>query len=90
MPSLHGAFSMLVAVTLWPLVANWAVWARIPARVVLASYPLLMCFSLVYTAEHYVVDILAGWLLVALVEVIARSWERQPWAAQTWPSRGFP
>lgn len=90
MPSLHGAFSMLVAVTLWPLVSKWRLWARIPAQVLLAAYPLLMCYSLVYTAEHYVVDILAGWLLVAVVGAIARAWERQPWAQQTWPSRGFP
>lgn len=90
MPSLHGAFSMLVAVTLWPLVAKWRPWARLPARVVFASYPVLMCWSLVYTAEHYVIDILAGWLLVALVGMIARAWERADWAVSTWPSRGFP
>ena len=29
--------------------------------ILLALYPLAMAFALVYTAEHYVVDILLGW-----------------------------
>jgi PAP2 superfamily len=53
-PSLHGAYTLLVVLILWPLVPRW--W-RIP----LALYPLAMTFALVYTAEHYVVDILLGW-----------------------------
>jgi hypothetical protein len=53
-PSLHGAYTLLVALILWPLVPRWA---HIP----LALYPLAMTFALVYTAEHYVVDILLGW-----------------------------
>lgn len=75
-PSLHGAFSLLVALALWPLVSRWRPWLRWPTRALLASYPLLMAFSLVYSAEHYVVDILFGWALVAIVDVIARAWER--------------
>ena len=31
------------------------------------AYPLIMAFTLVYTAEHYVVDILLGWALAAVV-----------------------
>ena len=27
------------------------------------AYPLIMAFTLVYTAEHYVIDILLGWAL---------------------------
>jgi membrane-associated phospholipid phosphatase len=30
--------------------------------VLLAAYPLLMAFALVYTAEHYLVDVLLGWV----------------------------
>jgi 4-hydroxybenzoate polyprenyltransferase len=40
---------------LWPLVPRWA-------RVLLALYPLAMTYALTYTAEHYVVDILLGWV----------------------------
>lgn len=53
-PSLHGAYTLLVALILWPLVPRWG-------RVLLALYPVAMLFALVYTAEHYAVDILLGW-----------------------------
>ena len=55
MPSLHAAYAMLIALYLWPI-AGWR-W-----RPLLAAYPVAMGFALVYTAEHYVSDILAGWL----------------------------
>ena len=54
MPSLHAAFTLLITLVLWRS-ARW--WWRIP----LALYPLAMAFTLVYFAEHYVSDILAGW-----------------------------
>jgi membrane-associated phospholipid phosphatase len=60
MPSLHAGFTLLVVLTLWKS-ARW--WARIP----LAAYPVLMGFTLVYFAEHYVVDILAGWVYAVCV-----------------------
>jgi hypothetical protein len=53
-PSLHAAYTLLVVVTLWPLVPRWV-------RPVLALYPPAMAFALVYTAEHYLVDVLLGW-----------------------------
>jgi len=55
MPSLHAGSALLVALFLWP-VAN-RLW-----RTVLAGYVLLMGLALVYTGEHYVVDVVAGWL----------------------------
>jgi membrane-associated phospholipid phosphatase len=66
MPSLHAGFTLLVTLALWKS-ARW--WARIP----LAAYPLLMGFTLVYFAEHYVVDILAGWLY-AVGAYVAVEW----------------
>jgi len=54
-PSLHGGYTLLVALILWPLVPRWG-------RFLLAVYPIAMTYALVYTAEHYVVDILLGWL----------------------------
>ena len=61
MPSLHAGAALLVAGFLWPVMGRW--W-----RAVLATYALLMGLTLVYTGEHYVVDVVAGWLtaLVAL------------------------
>jgi hypothetical protein len=65
-PSLHAGFTLLVTLSLWRSV-RW--WGRIP----LAAYPLLMGFTLVYFAEHYVVDILAGWVY-ALVAYVTVEW----------------
>jgi len=64
MPSLHAAYSLVIAVFLWPLVRGW--WWR----ALLAAYPPAMGFALVYTGEHYVADVLAGWAY-ALVACLA-------------------
>jgi membrane-associated phospholipid phosphatase len=53
-PSLHAAFSLLIAITLWPRRRKWL-------RPLVAAYPLLMAFSLIYGAEHYLSDVLLGW-----------------------------
>ena len=61
-PSLHAGTSAAIAVFLWNRVhRKW--------RPLLVAYPLAMAFTLVYTAEHYVVDILLGWAFAALVMV---------------------
>jgi PAP2 superfamily len=52
-PSLHAAYTLLITLVLWQVAGRW--------RVLLAAYPLAMAFALVYTAEHYFVDILLGW-----------------------------
>jgi membrane-associated phospholipid phosphatase len=59
-PSLHAAYTLLIALVLWRLARR--------AGPFLAAYPVAMAFALVYTAEHYVVDVLLGWAyaLVAL------------------------
>ena len=53
-PSLHAAYTLLITLFLWRSAPAWA-------RPLLAAYPLAMAFALVYTAEHYLVDILLGW-----------------------------
>ena len=72
-PSLHAALTAAVAAFLWTRVQRkW--------RTLLVAYVLVMAFTLVYTAEHYVVDILLGWLLAAVVLIIIRcfeSWRRR-------------
>jgi len=74
LPSLHAAFSLLVVLLLWPMVHNRIV------RVVLVLYPALMGFTLVYGGEHYVVDLLLGWVYAVVVVVVARAYER--WRAE--------
>ncbi|VEG51929.1 PA-phosphatase-like phosphoesterase [Mycolicibacterium aurum] len=69
-PSLHAGLSMAIAVFLWTRVSTW--W-----RPVLVAYPLIMGFTLVYTAEHYVIDLLLGWALAAVVIVVLRQFERR-------------
>jgi membrane-associated phospholipid phosphatase len=59
MPSLHAGSALLVALFLWRV-------ARRPWRAALLGYVLLMAATLVYTGEHYVVDVLGGWLTAAV------------------------
>jgi membrane-associated phospholipid phosphatase len=67
MPSLHAGYSMLF---------TWFFFKRsrrLWVKVLLASYPLLMAFTLVFGGEHYMIDIFAGWLLaIAAVEISDR------------------
>jgi membrane-associated phospholipid phosphatase len=57
-PSLHAAYALLIALFFWSR-------GGLLLRVALAGYTLAMGFSLVYTAEHYVSDVLLGWLYAA-------------------------
>lgn len=69
-PSLHAAISALITVFFWPRVRKrW--------RPLLVCYALAMAFTLVYSAEHYVFDILLGWLLTGLVTLVFSRWERR-------------
>ncbi len=61
-PSLHAGGTLLFVLFLWRRVARWI-------RGPLIAYAVAMAFALVYTAEHYVADILAGWLLAVVVTV---------------------
>jgi PAP2 superfamily len=68
-PSLHAGMTAAVAAFLWRRVhRGW--------RPLLVAYVLLMAFTLVYTAEHYVVDILLGWALAAAVIFVLNRHER--------------
>jgi hypothetical protein len=59
-PSLHAGMTAAVAAFLWHRVRRgW--------RPMLVAYVLIMAFTLVYTAEHYVVDIVLGWAFAAAV-----------------------
>ncbi|MGI9602008.1 MAG: phosphatase PAP2 family protein, partial [Acidimicrobiales bacterium] len=66
LPSLHAAYPALIAAFFWTR-------APVAWRPVLAAYPLLMAFTLVVSGEHYVFDVLVGWLYVAVVMV---AWAR--------------
>jgi hypothetical protein len=53
MPSLHVAWPIVVTFAAWPLARGRWCWA-------LVAYPAFVSFAVVYTGEHYVVDVLAG------------------------------
>jgi PAP2 superfamily len=59
-PSLHAGATMLVCLFFWPRARPWA-------RALLALYVLAMAFTLVYSGEHYVFDIVIGWLYAGAV-----------------------
>lgn len=55
-PSLHAAFSLLVAIHLFRRKSR-------VAMIAIIAYPSAMGFTLVWTGDHYVVDILLGWVV---------------------------
>ena len=69
-PSLHAAFTALVAMFLWSRV-------RPRLRPLLALYPLAMGLALLATGEHYFLDVLLGWVYAGAVMVAWAWWERR-------------
>jgi hypothetical protein len=59
LPSLHAAWPFMVMLFFWSRAGWW--------RILLAGYALAMAFTLVYTADHFVFDILLGWLYASFV-----------------------
>ncbi len=69
-PSLHAAFTALVAMFLWSRV-RWR-W-----RPLLILYPLAMGLTLIATGEHYFFDVLLGWFYAGAVMAVWARWERR-------------
>lgn len=69
MPSLHGAYPFLLMLFFWQSAGRY--------RWLLLAYPAAMAFTLVYSAEHFVIDIIVGWIYATAVYVIGgRIFER--------------
>jgi hypothetical protein len=74
MPSLHAGIAFLVVF--------YAIWRlRSPLRWLLLLYPVAMSTALVYFAEHYVIDAIAGALVAGAVMVGCKVWEDRRAAA---------
>jgi len=73
-PSLHAAYPLMIALFFWEKSGRLA-------RTVLALYTVIMAIVLVYTAEHYALDIALGWL-----DVIVTGFALQ----RLWPLRAEP
>jgi membrane-associated phospholipid phosphatase len=70
-PSLHTAFTTLVALFLWRRVRRrWL-------RPFLLLYPLAMGLSLIATGEHYFFDVALGWFYAGAVMAGWSWWERR-------------
>ncbi len=74
MPSLHSAFALFIV--LFFILRIRKTWTLL-----LLAYPVAMGLTLIYFAEHYLVDILTGWTLTlvvfALVGGAERWWEHR-------------
>jgi membrane-associated phospholipid phosphatase len=63
MPSLHAAFPLLSSLLLWHLYR----WRALPFYI----YTAIVLFTIVYTGDHYITDILAGSLLAVACYFLA-------------------
>ena len=74
LPSLHAAWPFMLLLLLWPVAGRY--------RWLLVGYNAVMIFVLVYGAEHYVSDILLGWVYALVVFLaFSRYWARRENAA---------
>ncbi len=71
MPSLHAAFALFTVVFFWPFVQRRAL------RVLMALFPVAMTLTLMYFAEHYLIDALAGFAYVGASFWFWGRWERR-------------
>jgi hypothetical protein len=65
MPSLHAAIPMMLLVFFWPEVT-------LRGKIGLSLYAGGMAIVLVYGGEHYVADVLAGWLYAIVVTLVLK------------------
>ncbi len=73
MPSLHSAFSLFICVFFMQRVSRrW--WP------LLLAYPLAMAFTLMYSGEHYLIDVLVGWAFTGATFVLVH-------LVESWSSR---
>jgi membrane-associated phospholipid phosphatase len=75
MPSLHAGVALLVALFLWSAAGR-------AGRVALTCYAAAMALTLVYTGEHFVVDVAAGWLVAAVAALVGATVQHRRTAGQ--------
>ena len=68
-PSLHASYPVLILLFFWRGAKPWL-------RALLVAYPLAMAFTLVYGGEHYVFDVLLGWVYAVAVFCAVNAYER--------------
>ena len=76
MPSLHSGWDLLMGMAIVSAASTLAL------RVVGFAMPVLMAFAVVATANHYIVDVVAG-VALALVRTRRRPWLERRRAARS-------
>ncbi len=71
LPSLHVTYAMLLGLSLWNILDNAYKWQRVAYRLALALVCALIIVSTIFTYQHHLLDIVAGFLLAAVVIFIA-------------------
>jgi membrane-associated phospholipid phosphatase len=59
--------------------ALWPITRRRSLRVLLVLYPALMLFCIVVTANHWILDAVGAWIVLALAYACALGVERLQW-----------
>ena len=70
MPSLHCGFAFLIAFYAISRLHGWWRW-------LLLLYPAAMAWTLVYSAEHYLIDAIMGAVAAGLAMAIGALWDRR-------------
>jgi len=88
MPSLHTAYATIIA--LFVIQATRSRW-----RWLMVGYPVIMGLALVYTAEHYVIDVVLGVVYALIVDRLCTMWEtrhppRERWRRLAVPAAAVP
>jgi len=71
MPSLHAGWDLLVGISI--VTAASSLWLK----AVGCLLPVMMMFAVIATANHFVVDVVAGIVLVLIGHVVALALERR-------------
>jgi hypothetical protein len=69
---MHVAWSVVAAALFW-VVAGRRRWATVLAIL----HPLLMAFAVIATANHYVIDVVAGLAVLLVSVLLGRYWNRR-------------
>jgi len=69
-PSLHAGGTLLFVIFIWRRVRVWC-------KALLVGYVVLMAVALAYAGEHYLSDVIAGWLAAAAVSAAFAFFERR-------------
>lgn len=79
MPSLHYAWALLVMIGAFKIGGKWVVATGI-------TFQVLMFFAIIATGNHYILDALAGALLLLVALYILRQWRRHDDEIGQWAS----